>query len=313
MDGIILCNKPTGITSNKIVRNLSKKFKIKAGNTGILDLSAEGLLIIVIGKATKFTQYFQNLDKEYIATGELGKETDTLDKNGKIVKTASISVNEKDIAKIIKSFEGKIAMIPPLYSSKKINGKRAYKYAIKKENIELKPVLVNIYNIEIIDINLPYFKIKVNCSSGTYIRSLIKLIGEKAKSFAYMYDLKRTKIGKFSIEDAKDYQYLLEIDEEKFKSLIIPINEALYFFNKIYIDDDDVKKFKNGQKIKIAKTDGIDFLNYKNNLFTKDEDNIYFKNSVLKDGDILKIVDLNDNIIGIGIREKKKIQPKIVL
>lgn len=312
MDGIILCNKPSGITSNKVVRNLSKKFKIKAGNTGILDLSAEGLLIIVIGKATKFTQYFQNLDKEYVAIGELGKETDTLDKNGKIIKTASISVNEEEIIKIIKSFEGQIYMTPPLYSSKKINGKRAYKYALKKENIDLKPVLVNIYGIEIIDINLPYFKIKVNCSSGTYIRSLIKLIGDKTNSFAYMFDLKRIKVGEFSIVDSKDYQYLLELDEEKFKNLIIPINEALYFFNKIYIDADDIKKFRNGQKIMIDKADQFDILKYKNKP-SDAKNNLYFNNNVLKDGNIFKIVDLSDNIIGIGIKEKDKIQPKIVL
>lgn len=313
MDGIILCKKPSGITSNKIVRNLSKRFKIKAGNTGILDLSAEGLLIIVIGKATKFTQYFQNLHKEYIAIGELGKETDTLDKNGKITKTANISVNEDELTKIIKSFEGEIFMTPPLYSSKKINGKRAYKYALKKENIELKPVLVNIYSIEVLNISLPYFKIKVNCSAGTYIRSLIKLIGEETKTFAYMFDLKRTKIGEFSIKDATDYQYLLEIDKERFKNLIIPINEALYFFDKIYIDADNVKKFKNGQKIAIDKTKRSNVIKYNNIAFNEDKNEIYFKSGTLKEGNIFKIVDLDDNIIGLGIIKRDKIQPTIVL
>lgn len=299
MDGILLCNKPEGITSNKIARNIAKKFNIKVGNTGILDLAAEGLLILVIGKGTKFTQYFQNLDKEYFAIGELGKETDTYDKNGDIINESPININKESLEKIIKSFEGKISLIPPSYSSKKINGKRAYKYALKGEEIHLKPIEVEIYSIDIIDINLPFFSIKVNCSSGTYIRSLIKEIGIKSRSYAYMCSLKRTKIGDFSINDSIDYDLILQLDINQIKEKIIPLEKALYFFQSIKIEKEQINKFKNGQKIILNLND--------NSILDKKLDKIIHDNS------LIKILDSDGKLIGLGkMEENLKIQPVLV-
>lgn len=286
MDGILLCNKPSGITSNKIARNVSKKFNIKVGNTGILDMSAEGLLVLLIGKATRFTQFFQNLDKEYIAIGELGKETDTCDRNGKIIKQTDVNIDKNKLYEIIKSFEGKYNMIPPKYSSKKINGKRAYKYALKGKEIELKPVVVDIYNIEIININLPFFEIKVNCSSGTYIRSLIKDIGIKSQSFAYMYSLLRTKVGEFSIEQSIKYEEILSLPQLELTKNLIPLEKSLYFFDKIIIDENKVKMFKNGQKMS-------------------------YRSSI--NNSLVKVLNEKNEFIGLGLIENNTVYPKIVL
>jgi len=295
LDGIILCNKPSGITSNRIARTISKKFQIKVGNTGILDLAAEGLLILVIGKATKFTQYFQELNKEYISVGELGKETDTYDKNGEIVRESEINISEEKLIEIIKSFEGEISMVPPAFSSKKINGKRAYKYALKGEDIELKPINVNVEKIDVIEINLPFFKINVKCSSGTYIRTLIKEIGISCGCYAYMFSLKRTRIGNFSLLDSVDYDKLINFDEQELINSIIPIKESLYFFPELIIEKEEIKKFKNGQKIKIK--DKIDDLKY---IF--DKTNLY------------KILDDESNLIGLAtIESDNLIQPRIVI
>lgn len=328
MDGIILCNKPKGITSNKIARNISKKFNIKVGNTGILDFAAEGLLILVIGKATKFTSYFQNLDKEYIAVGELGKLTDTYDINGDIIKEAKVNIKKEKLNEIIKNFEGDYKMVPPPYSSKKINGKRAYKYALKGNDIELRPVNVKIYKIDILEENIPFFKIKVNCSTGTYIRSLIKDIGEKTGCLAYMYSLKRVSIGKFTLSNSIDYEKIMSLSFEEFSKIIINLNDSLYFFPQINILEIETKKFKNGQKIKIEnKIYNNKETKFNNELNTIDnikelEDNKYkissclkgFENIKKQQDQLIKVLDKNNNIIGLGIlNDKDEIQPKIVL
>ncbi|HPC38223.1 MAG TPA: tRNA pseudouridine(55) synthase TruB [Exilispira sp.] len=308
MDGIILCNKPKGITSNQIVRNISKKFNIKAGNTGILDYAAEGLLIIVIGKATRFTSFFQNLDKKYIAVGELGKETDTCDINGDIVKEAKVDIEKDMLIEIIKSFEGHYLMVPPKYSSKKINGKRAYRYALKGVEIELKPINVKINEINIIEINLPFFTIFVNCSSGTYIRSLIRDIGEKSNCFAYMYKLTRVSIGDFSISNSIEYEKLINLSYDEFYRLIIPISKALYFFPAFIIENFQIKNFKNGQKIKINQSEKI----FKEEIIRKNNEGNFILSNL--DDKLVKVIDINDNLIGLGILEEGfQIQPKIVL
>lgn len=321
MDGIILCNKPKGITSNKIARNISKKYGIKVGNTGILDFAAEGLLILVVGKATKFTSYFQNLEKVYIAVGELGKETDTYDINGDIVKEAKVNIEKDKLYEIIKSFEGDYKMIPPPYSSKKVNGKRAYRYALKGKDIKLNSVNVKLYRIDILKLNIPFFMIKVKCSTGTYIRSLIKDIGEKSSCFAYMYSLQRESIGKFSISNSIDYEKIMNLSFEEFNKTIINLNDALYFFPKINIMATDAKRFKNGQKIKteVEKRNYIEYnkyhiseemVDFKNN---KDTDN---KNEKNKEEliQLIKVLDKDNNLIGLGIiNDEGEIQPKIVL
>jgi tRNA pseudouridine55 synthase len=203
--GFILINKPSGITSHDVVDKLREITKIKKiGHAGTLDPFARGLLILGIGREfTKKLSIFQKKDKEYIATLRLGAESDTFDREGKIVEKKVEEIPErKEIEEVLKSFVGEIEQIPPVFSAKKIKGKKLYELARKGIKVEPKPQRVKIYEISILEYKFPYLKIKVNCSSGTYIRSLANDIGKKLGCGAYVEELTRTKIGEFSIEKA---------------------------------------------------------------------------------------------------------------
>jgi len=257
MDGILLIDKPENITSNYLVQKIKRYLKsitgkeIKVGHTGTLDYFASGLMVITIGKATRLTEYFQGLDKEYIATGELGKVTDTYDRQGKLVESKLCKIDEKNLEKIILSFKKTYMQTPPPFSSKRIEGKRAYQLAKKGINVKLKPKKVTIYSIQIININLPFFTIKVHCSSGTYIRSLIKEIGDKTGCGAYVKSLRRTKVGIFNIEDALKLDQLFRMTEDQIKDRLISIKDALYFFTEILLDPVFDERFMKGQRFKI--------------------------------------------------------------
>lgn len=210
-EGFILIDKPKGMTSHDVVDRLREITKIrKIGHSGTLDPFATGLLILAIGrKATKKLSRFLKLDKEYIGKLRLGVISDTFDKEGKIEKIKiKKRPSQKEIEKVIKEFEGEIFQTPPPYSAKKIKGKKAYQLAGKGIKIKLKPVKVKIFNIEILNYNFPYLEIKVNCSSGTYLRSLANDIGEKLGCGAILEELRRAKIGDFSINSAQKLENL---------------------------------------------------------------------------------------------------------
>jgi tRNA pseudouridine55 synthase len=209
--GFILINKPTGITSHDVVDKLREITKIKRiGHAGTLDPFATGLLILGIGREfTKKLSIFQKKDKEYIATLKLGAESDTFDREGKIVEKKVKKIPErKEIEEVLKSFLGEIEQIPPAFSAKKIKGKKLYELARKGIKVEPKPQKVKIYEISILEYRFPYLKIKVKCSSGTYIRSLANDIGKKLGCGSFVEELIRTKIGEFSIENAVELSKL---------------------------------------------------------------------------------------------------------
>jgi tRNA pseudouridine55 synthase len=209
--GFILINKPSGITSHDVVDKLREITGIrKIGHAGTLDPFARGLLILGIGREfTKKLSIFQKKDKEYIATLRLGAESDTFDRDGKIVERKVERIPErKEIEEVLKSFFGEIEQIPPAFSAKKIGGKKLYELARKGIKVEPKPQRVKIYEISILEYKFPYLKIKVKCSSGTYIRSLANDIGKKLGCGAYVEELIRTKIGEFSVENAIDLSKL---------------------------------------------------------------------------------------------------------
>ncbi len=222
-EGFLLIDKPKGITSHDVVDKLREITKIrKIGYSGTLDPLATGLLILGIGRgATRRLSEFLKLDKEYIAKLRLGAVSDTFDKEGKIEfkKIEKIPSREK-IEKVIKEFIGQISQIPPSYSAKKIKGEKAYNLARKGKKVQLKPQRVNIYEIKILGYKFPYLEIKVNCSSGTYIRSLASDIGKKLGCGALLEDLRRTRIGNFSLKQAKKLE---EINSKNWKSFLIPL------------------------------------------------------------------------------------------
>lgn len=271
MDGIIVINKPIGCTSYNIVYRVKKIFKEKVGHTGTLDPLATGVLPILIGKGTKLSNYLIEHDKEYIATLKLGKKTDTLDAEGEVIEEREVDdniFNKDKIDEVLNKFIGKIEQIPPLYSAIKVNGKKLYEYARNGQNVEVKPRQVEIYKINLLNIDKEQkeIKFKVNCSKGTYIRTLCLDIAEKLGSIGYMSSLQRTRVGRFKIKDA------ITIDElEKNEQNNEFLNKKLISIEDIFIDKevinlDDTKSFLNGVKIKIKKEDGI-YRIYNNNNF----------------------------------------------
>jgi len=201
---------------NKIRSSLKYHFnikKIKVGHAGTLDPLATGLLIIGTGKKTKELQFHQDAPKEYVTTMKLGATTPSFDLETEIDETFSIDeLTIKDIEKVILSFKGKQKQIPSSYSAKWVNGKRAYDSARKGIKLNLEPADIEIYEIEIIKINLPDVELRIRCSKGTYIRAIARDIGRKLDNGAHLISLKRTKIGKYSVEDAitvDEFQKLL--------------------------------------------------------------------------------------------------------
>ena len=216
---IILVDKPAGISSFGVVAKvrgkLKEKFghKVKVGHTGTLDPFATGLLILLSGKMTKKSNEFLKLDKVYEATLRLGYVSSTGDPEGEITEVAFSEHSEASkvsgfytlntIQSVLQKFLGQITQTPPKFSAIKINGQRAYKLAREGKDFEIPSRQVEIYSIEILNYNYPELKIKVHCSSGTYIRTLAEDIGKALGTGAYLTALRRIKIGSYDVKDAK--------------------------------------------------------------------------------------------------------------
>ena len=221
-DGFLLIDKPVGITSHDVSHAISKKLQTKAGHTGTLDKFATGLLIICTGKATKQSGIFSSLPKEYEVTAFLGKETDTCDPEGNVILTTNKVPSVEEIENTVMNFTGKIQQIPPVFSAKKIKGVRASDLIRKGMEVKLKPVNVFIYSIEITDYSFPLLKMKVSCGAGTYIRALVRDIGRKLGCGGYVLNLRRTRIGNYSIEKATKFDDVIKLSPAELKNLIIP-------------------------------------------------------------------------------------------
>ena len=208
MKGFLIVNKPAGITSFdaiKKVRTILREKKI--GHVGTLDPFAEGVLILALGRYTKLFFLFDDMPKEYVAVGVFGESRDTDDINGNILKVSDKKniLSFAELENIIKSnFYGNIIQKPPIYSAKRINGQRAYNMARENIYFEIKSVNVRINDIELLEYDYPFFKIKTSVSKGTYIRAIIRDIGEITGNFAYTKELRRTAIGNFTIDKAKN-------------------------------------------------------------------------------------------------------------
>lgn len=247
MDGIIVINKDLGCTSRDVVNIVSKHLNTKkVGHTGTLDPSASGVLVICIGKALKVSELFVNDDKEYIAGVTLGILTDTLDMDGKIIKEDAVKVTEDEIISVLNSFVGIYEQEVPIYSAVKVKGKKLYEYAREGIFVKLPKKMVEIKNIELIG-DIQYmnqkvsFNIKCIVSKGTYIRSLIRDIGEKLGTVATMNSLIRTRQGNFMIEDSYTID---DIRSNNYK--IVEIMEAFPNIPKVVVDDEMAFKIKNG-------------------------------------------------------------------
>ena len=203
--GVFLVNKPIGWSSYGVVDYLKKKLKIrKIGHAGTLDPLAKGLLVVLVGKATKKFNEFQEMPKEYEARIEFGKETDTLDREGKIifVYKKDFKLKKSDLEKELKKIKGEISQMPPIFSALKIKGKPAYRIARGGGAPKIKQRRVKIYRAKILAISSKKAKIFFKVSSGTYIRSLARDIGKSLGYYGYLFGLRRIAIGKFKLTDA---------------------------------------------------------------------------------------------------------------
>ena len=244
MNGVLLINKEKGITSSDVVVRLKHILNTKkVGHTGTLDPLAQGLMLVTVGKATKISSLLTEKYKEYIATFELGYQTDTYDTEGKVINKSDKVVDKDEIIKVINSYKKTYLQEVPIYSSVKVNGKKLYEYARNNIEVELPKREVEIKDIEILSIEENKVVIKTFVSKGTYIRSLINDIGMSLETYATMTDLIRTKVDKYNLEDA----YTLEdVEENNYKLLSI---EEVLDYPKIELDDELYKKVSNGVKL----------------------------------------------------------------
>ena len=249
MNGLLIINKQKGFTSHDVVNVIRKKLNTKkVGHTGTLDPNATGVLPILIGKGTKISKYLMEHDKTYIATLKLGEKTDTGDSEGQVIEEKPIpkDVRKEGINDVLQSFLGKQKQLPPMYSAIKINGKKLYEYAREGEEVKIEPRNIEIYKIELLEYQNNKIKFEVECSKGTYIRTLCEDIAKKLGTVGYMEELQRTKVNNFKIGDSV---LLDDITLENVEEDLIKIEEVFKEKDKIELDNKKLELFLNGVKL----------------------------------------------------------------
>jgi tRNA pseudouridine55 synthase len=220
IDGILIIDKEVGITSYDVIRKLKRVLgkEQKIGHGGTLDPFASGVLLVLLGKGTKLMERIHTLKKEYVVKGEFGFSTDTQDITGNVLEKSNSIPKYEDIERVIaEHFVGDILQTPPIYSAKKVNGKRAYELARKGEVPTLKAKGISVFEFEISKYEYPNIECRIICSSGTYVRTLIHDLGIKLNTFATAKELKRVGIGDFNISNSVSSK---DIDEKVVKSVI---------------------------------------------------------------------------------------------
>ena len=214
MDGILVVNKPAGITSHDVVDFIRRKFNIKAvGHAGTLDPMATGVLVMLLGKATKLSNTFIQDDKEYIAKVFFGKSTDTQDSSGRVIEEKNIdNLDIEAVKKALNNFKGEIEQVPPMVSAIKYKGRKLYQLARAGKIVKREPRKINISDIEMLDFKFPEAVFRVKCSKGTYVRTLCEDIGKALGIPSHMSGLVRTRSGNFLLEGAKNLDAVYEKD-----------------------------------------------------------------------------------------------------
>ena len=319
MDGILVIDKPEDYTSHDVVARLRGILKTKRiGHTGTLDPFATGVLVMLVGRATRLAQFLDKDAKEYEAILRFGFETDTGDRTGspksqvsssksQFTKSKSVSIDE--LENVLPEFRGEIEQTPPMYSAKKIDGKKLYELARKGIEVERETVKITIYELETMetpkrgdektsekeDLNLGLevcdLGIKVACSAGTYIRTLAEDIGRKLETGAHLAELRRTRAGKFDLSKAVTIAELEAIVRaEKLGDYLISMNKAVSHLPQVVLSEEEIADTRNGKKLRC------------------DADE-------LAENQTVRMIDAAENLIAIGFYKEaeKSIQPKLVL
>jgi tRNA pseudouridine55 synthase len=294
MDGVLVIDKPEDWTSHDVIakcRNLLKVRKI--GHTGTLDPFATGVLTLLVGKATRLAQFLNKDEKEYIAKITFGFETETGDRTGKIKENTlceEFKLENEKIRETLKTFLGEIEQLPPMFSAKKVKGKKLYELARKNLEIERKAVKVTIFDLELLEIEEESIRLRIVSSSGTYIRTLAEDVGRRLGISAHLSELRRIRAGRFDISRAITLEKLEEIIKQgMLNKVLIPIGEVLEDLPKVILDEANLKRAKNGNSLKIQIQSG------------------------LTEGDFVCLLDSQRNLVAIGKILSGNVLPKIVL
>jgi tRNA pseudouridine55 synthase len=247
MDGVLSIDKPSGMTSHDVVHSVRRLLRgAKVGHAGTLDPNATGVLIVLVGKATKVSRFLMGLEKEYVFTIQLGVETDTLDRWGDIVCTASTDrVGVSEITNAASRFKGRYQQIAPSVSALKHRGVPLYKLARRGEPTPVKTRVVTIKDFKVLGIHHPYVTIRVVCSSGTYVRSLARDMGKYLGCGASVFCLRRTRIGSFGLEEAISLSGL-PAARSSLKEVMLTIEESLKHLPRITVKPGSVERIRSG-------------------------------------------------------------------
>lgn len=248
MNGVVIVDKPKGKTSHDVVAALRRVYKTRrVGHTGTLDPLADGVLPVCVGNATKAADMLTSADKSYTAVLELGKRTDTLDIEGSLLEQRPVDVTEEEIRAVIGEFKGEQHQLPPMYSAIKQNGRKLYELAREGKEVERTPRKINIYSLDILKIELPYIKIDVRCSKGTYIRSLCDDIGRRLGCGAVMTELRRTESAGFKISQAYTLEQLNEMEEPE--AALMPTDSLFAQLPQIRLNEKQERSIINGVRM----------------------------------------------------------------
>jgi tRNA pseudouridine55 synthase len=305
MDGVLVIDKPSGMTSHDVVaRTRHILHERRVGHTGTLDPFATGVLVILLGKATRLAQFLSGLDKEYDAIICLGYATDTGDRTGTPMPgppSKPVNFTEEAIEATLRSLRGFIDQVPPMYSAKKLEGRRLYELARRGESVERKPVRICIHDFaairpegQLIKDNLDGtfdFHARVSCSSGTYVRTLAEDFGKRLYVGAHLAELRRTRVGDFEIAQAITLDQLkLHFAEESLGTIVLPLNAALSRLPFVHLNAEEVRRANHGREVAVEQADWAD-------------------------GESVKMCDANEQLIAVGQYDAnaKRLHPRVVL
>ncbi len=259
VSGILLLDKPIGLTSNAALQQVKHLFKAqKAGHTGSLDPLASGMLPLCFGNATKISAYLLDSDKSYLVRARLGETTTTADAEGEIVETASAGhICADDVLRILPEFTGEIEQLPPMYSAVKHNGQRLYKLAREGITVEREPRTVTIHELELLQFDGPEFDLRVSCSKGTYVRTLAEDIGKALGCGAHIVALRRTQVGPYAEDGMITMEQLQAVAEQgmgALDALLLPLDTGLYQWPAVHLDADSSFYIRQGQAVQVPKS-----------------------------------------------------------
>jgi len=256
INGVLLLDKPIGLSSNDALQKARRLFQAaRAGHTGTLDPLASGLLPVCFGEATRFAGLMLDADKEYVAQVRLGVRTTTGDAEGDVLETREVAIDEAALRGALLAHTGDVEQIPPMHSALKHAGKPLYEYARAGETIERAVRHVRIHEIELLDVALPSFSMRVLCSKGTYIRTLAEDIGAMLGCGAHLTGLRRTRTGPLRLDRAVTLEQIAALDEDARASLLNPADILLQDMPLCRIADADAQRLINGQSVSLAAVD----------------------------------------------------------